>query len=115
MSPTLTDTTAETSIRTSGSAAAAILAAGGGSFALALLTILSDKFVAWRDLLSFYKPTGALSGVTTSAVVIWLAFWIVLDLLWCRKQVSLKWINFVSLLLLLMSLLATFPPLADLL
>ena len=50
---------------TNGSGAAAILAAGIGCFALAVLACAGDKLADVKNSLIFYKPTGPLSGVTT--------------------------------------------------
>jgi hypothetical protein len=100
--------------RPNGSAAAAILAAGIGSMALAILTIAADHSPALKALLTFYKPTGPLSGVTTTAVVAWVLAWFILDRLWFRRDVSLRNVNIVSIVLLVLSLLATFPPIGDL-
>jgi len=61
-----------------GPAAAAILSAGIGSFAMALITVLADRSAAFKLLLTFSKPVGPLSGVTTIAVVLWIAAWIFL-------------------------------------
>ena len=97
-----------------GVAAAAILAASIGSLALGVLTILSDRSATCKILLVFYKPTGALSGVTTIAIVLWLFVWILLDRLWKDRNVSLKRINLIAIVLLMLSLLATFPPVGDL-
>jgi hypothetical protein len=83
-----------------GSGAAAILAAGIGSFAVAVLTIAADKSVLVKNLLVFYKPTGPLSGVTTGAIVLWLAAWAILEWRWRRKTVPLKPINVVAFVLL---------------
>jgi hypothetical protein len=47
---------------TNGSGAAAILAAGIGCFALAVLACAGDKLAAVKNSLIFYKPTGPLSG-----------------------------------------------------
>ena len=55
-----------------GSGAAAILAAGLGCFAIGVIAVLADKTPAVKRALVFYKPTGALSGVTTTAILIWL-------------------------------------------
>ena len=63
----------------------------------------------------FYKPTGPLSGVTTSAILVWLISWAILDLLWRKRSVSLGRISTAALVLLVLSLLLTFPPIADLL
>jgi hypothetical protein len=43
---------------TNGSGAAAILSAGIGSFALAILTFAGDKSANVKSMLIFYKPTG---------------------------------------------------------
>ena len=56
-----------------GAGAAAVLAAGFGSFAVAVFAILADKAAPIKSLMNFYKPTGPLSGVTTCAIVVWLA------------------------------------------
>ena len=98
-----------------GSGAAAILAAGIGSFAVAVLTIAADKSVLVKNQLAIYKPTGALSGVTTASIVVWLAAWAILEWRWQKKNVSLRSINIVAFALLGLSLLLTFPPLGDLL
>jgi hypothetical protein len=98
-----------------GAAAAAILAAGIGSFALAVIAIAGDRVAHFRRLMIFYPPTGPLSGVTTTAIVIWLAAWVLLEWRWRRRNVNLRRVAAVAIALLLASLLLTFPPLADLL
>lgn len=98
-----------------GSAAAAILSAGIGSFALALLTVVADQSENVKNFLSIYKPTGALSGATTLAILVWFVAWAVLAWRWRSRNLSLKSINIIAFTLLALSLLATFPPLGDLL
>ena len=98
-----------------GPAAAAILSAGIGSFALAFITVLADRSAALKLFLTFSKPVGPLSGVTTIAVVFWIAAWIFLDLLWKRRELPLSRIGWGAIALFVLSLLLTFPPLADLL
>jgi hypothetical protein len=104
-----------TPVHTNGSGAAAILAAAIGSFSLAVLTVAADKSAAIKNNLVFYKPTGALSGVTTVAILLWLILWIVLELLWKKKTVELKRISIAAFILLALSLLLTFPPIIDIL
>jgi len=99
---------------TNGSGAAAILSAGIGSFAVALFAIAADKSAFVKDLFVFYKPTGALSGETTVAILFWLAVWTILNWRWRKRNVSLPRINVVALVLLGLSLLLTFPPFGDL-
>lgn len=97
-----------------GSGAAAILSAGIGSFALAFLAIAGDKSAAIRSSLIFYKPTGPLSGVTTSAILIWLATWAILEWRWRKRTVAVRPIATAALALLGLSLILTFPPVVDL-
>ena len=98
---------------TNGSGAAALLSAGIGAFALAIIALVADKSSAIKSSLIFYKPTGPLSGVTTAAILIWLFTWGVLEWRWRQKTVALARINVIAFLLLGFSFLLTFPPIAD--
>ncbi|MGC1783796.1 MAG: hypothetical protein WA708_14835 [Acidobacteriaceae bacterium] len=100
---------------TNGSGAAAILAAGVGAFVLAVLAVAGDKSAHIASHLIFYKPTGPLSGVTTAAILIWLFTWGILEWRWRNKTVAVGRSNAVALILLGLSLLLTFPPIAGLL
>jgi len=99
---------------TNGSGAAAILSADIGFFALAVLAIAGDKSTHIKSFLVFYKPTGPLSGVTTTAILIWLFTWGILDWRWRNRTVAVGRTNAVALILLGLSLLLTFPPVVDL-
>jgi hypothetical protein len=99
---------------TNGSGAAAILAAGIGSFTLAVLACTGDKVAAIKNSLIFYKPTGPLSGVTTTAILIWLVAWGILEWRWRNSTVGAGRICVISLALLGLSLMLTFPPVVDL-
>jgi hypothetical protein len=96
-----------------GSGLAAILSAGIGSLALAVLAIVADKSAHIRSDLTFYKPTGPLSGVTTTAILIWLLTWGILEWRWRKRTVAAGRINAVAFILLGLSLLLTFPPIAE--
>lgn len=100
--------------RTNGSGAAAILAAGVGSFVLAMLALVGDKSAAVKTSLNFYKPTGPLSGVTTTAILVWIVVWVGLEIRWSKKSVALTPISVASFVLLGLSFLLTFPPVVDL-
>jgi hypothetical protein len=97
-----------------GSGAGAILSAGVGSLALAILAFVGDKSAHIKSILIFYKPTGPLSGVTTTAILIWLFTWGTLERRWRNKTVAVGRTNTVALILLGLSLLLTFPPVVDL-
>jgi hypothetical protein len=100
--------------RTNGSGAAAILSAATGCFALAVLAIAGDASALLKRSLVFYRPTGPLSGVTAVAILIWLFTWAVLEWRWQKKTIALRRINVVAFLLLGLSFLLTFPPIAEL-
>jgi hypothetical protein len=98
-----------------GSGAAAMLAAAIGCFVLAVVAFAGDKSIFIKHSLNFYKPTGPLSGVTTVAIVVWLLVWGLLEWRWGGRAVAMSRINRVSLTLLVLSILLTFPPIVDLL
>lgn len=110
----VSESNANASTLPNGAGAAALLAAGIGSFVLAVLAVAADHIVALKGWMVFYKPTGPLSGVTTSAIVMWLVAWAVLHARWKRRTVALGSIVAASLVLLALSLLLTFPPVGDL-
>jgi hypothetical protein len=97
-----------------GAGAAAVLASGIGSFLVAVLAIAGDKSAALKSFFTFSKATGPLSGVTTSAIVLWLLVWAVLHLRWRNRTLALVAVNGAALALLALAFLLTFPPLADL-
>jgi hypothetical protein len=96
-----------------GPGAAAILSAGIGSCVLGVLAFAADAVPAINRLFRFWDPAGALSGVTTTAIVVWLAAWFVLSRRWALRDVSLVWVNLASGLMLVAGLLLTFPPFMD--
>ncbi|MBV9154734.1 MAG: hypothetical protein JO097_00600 [Acidobacteriaceae bacterium] len=99
---------------TNGSGAASVLSAGIGCFLMAAFAILADKSALVKSNLIFYKPTGPLSGVTTVAIVVWLVTWGILEWTWRKKTVPAGRINAIAVALLVLSLILTFPPVADL-
>jgi hypothetical protein len=92
-----------------------MLAAAIGSFVLALFAIAGDKSVTIKNSLTFYQPTGPLSGVTTVAIIVWFLVWRFLEWRWGKRAVAMSRINRVSLAMLVLSILLTFPPIVDLL
>lgn len=98
-----------------GSGAAAVLASAVGSLVLAVIAFVGDKSVSIKNSLNFYKRTGPLSGVTTVALIVWLLVWGLLEWRWGKRTVAMSRINRVSLALLVLGILLTFPPIVDLL
>lgn len=98
-----------------GPGAAAILSAGIGCFALSVFAVVADASKPVAKFFTFYLPTGPLSGVTTTAIVLWLVMWGVLARLWHHRTVAIAKINVVAFVFLFLGILLTFPPFADLL
>lgn len=97
-----------------GAGGAAVLAAGVGAFVLAVLAIAADHIAPFKHSMIFYRPTGPLSGVTSSAILIWLAIWLALHLRWHNRTVASGTIGTIAVILLCLAVALTFPPLADL-
>ena len=91
-----------------GAAMAAMLASGIGAFAMGLSVVLHEAglFVAP----SLYAPAGGLSGRTTFAVIVCLAAWGVLQARWNRRSVEARPVFRLTLGLVILGVLGTFPP-----
>lgn len=96
-----------------GAGAAAVLAAGVGCFSVAFFALIADKATGFKSEMIFYRPTGPLSGVTTLAIVVWLIVWVTLHLRWRNRSIPVAWTNAAAFVLLVLGLLLTFPPIAD--
>lgn len=92
-----------------GPAAAALLAAGVGAFTLGLLTTLAEASTPIKDALVITEEVGPLSGKTTYAVVVWLIAWVVLHVAARRRLRLSSAVLTVSLVLLGLGVLGTFP------
>ncbi|HEY6488107.1 MAG TPA: hypothetical protein VIY99_03220 [Terracidiphilus sp.] len=97
-----------------GPGAAAVLSAGIGCSLVAVLAIAADKSSVIKYLMNFYPPTGPLSGVTTTTIVVWLICWFALQCLWRKRNLPLARIRAIAVGLLIVSVLLTFPPIVDL-
>jgi len=97
-----------------GPGAAALLAAGVGCAALGIFAVLGDAFKGMANFFSFYNPTGPLSGVTTSAIVVWLVVWYVLAERWKKANVNIRNVSAAAFVLLAVGFALTFPPIMDL-
>ena len=96
-----------------GPAAAAILSAGAGCTFIGLIALAADASKPIAKLLTFYLPTGPLSGVSSVAILLWLGMWLILAKRWKGKTVALGKVNATAFLLLALGILLTFPPFAD--
>jgi hypothetical protein len=91
-----------------GGAMAAVLAAGIGSLAVGLFVILNEAGVFTAPTL--YGPSGGVSGRTTFAAVTWLLAWGILHRRWKDRPVDGGRVFSITVLLVALGLLGTFPP-----
>jgi hypothetical protein len=87
---------------------AAVLAAGIGSFAVGFFVILNEAGVLVAP--SLYGPAGGVSGRTTFAAVAWLIAWFAAHRRWRDRQVDGGRVLTVTIFLIALGLLLTFPP-----
>ena len=100
-----------------GPAAAVMISAGIGIFVLGLLTTLAvisgdvKSFLLWWE---WGQGVGPLAGKSTLAVLSWLISWLILGLLWRKKDVELKPAFYIGLTLGILGAIGTFPPFFEL-
>lgn len=81
---------------------------------MSVVAILADRVPGIGRAMVWYRPTGPLSGVTTTAIILWLADWWILRRRWRGRDVRLGRVGALAFTLLVLGFLLTFPPLADL-
>lgn len=91
-----------------GAALAAFLGAGIGAFAVGVMVVLDESGLFAAPAL--YAPAGGLSGRTTFAVLLWVIGWAVLHRRWKGRQVESRRVRAVTMLLIGLGVLLTFPP-----
>ena len=96
--------------RPSGPAAAVILAAGLASFTLGLLSVLTAASTSISNALTLSDRVGDVSGLTTSATVVFFASWGVLAIAWRHADPPLARVTAAAAGLIAFGLLGTFPP-----
>lgn len=93
-----------------GAAAAAVLAAGIGAAFFGVLVTVAEAFRPLAKVLAFSSAVGPLSGKTTVAMVVWLAIWAAVHWLWRERDVPFRSVTTATIVLLIVALLGTFPP-----
>jgi hypothetical protein len=99
--------------RPDGPGAAAMLATGIGIFILGLATLLNEVSTGLHDLfeaMQMGRGVGPLAGKTIVAVIGWGIAWIILAAIWKGKEVGIKRVFWISLVLGVIGFVLTFPP-----
>jgi hypothetical protein len=95
--------------RPSGPAAASILAVGIGALILGILTTWAEASEGFAEDLQWNDRVGPLSGKTIIAAIAYFGSWLVLHLVWRRSNPPLRRVVTISVVLLALGLLGTFP------
>jgi hypothetical protein len=93
---------------TNGAAMAAVLGAGIGSAAMGVFVLLNEAGVFAAPAL--YAPAGGVTGRTTFATIVWLSAWLVLHARWRSRDVASRSVFTWTVVLVLLGIVATFPP-----
>ena len=91
-----------------GAALAASLAAGIGASGLGVVVFLNELGVF--EVPALYGPAGGVTGRTAAGVVIWLVAWAVLHNRWKDRSKESSGVFGLSLLLVALGVVLTFPP-----
>ena len=97
-----------TSGAVNGSAMAAFLGGGIGAFAMGAVVLLNEAGIFAAPTL--YAPAGGVSGRTTLATIVWLIAWGVLHNRWKARDIAPGRVGAVTLILIVLGVLGTFPP-----
>ncbi|MBI4042900.1 MAG: hypothetical protein HY391_05430 [Deltaproteobacteria bacterium] len=94
----------------SGRFAAALFMASVACFILGLLTTGAVMSSSLKEWLTWSQPVGPLSGKTLVSLIVWLLGWGWLHWQWKNREISLKAIGTLSVILFCLALLLLFPP-----
>lgn len=92
-----------------GPVAAALIAGGIGAAALGFFTVLGEASAAAKGWLEWSSAVGSLSGKTFMTVLVWLVAWAGLHLGLRKRSVDLRSAFIVTLVLVAVGVLGTFP------
>lgn len=93
-----------------GVASAAFVSSGIGCLVIGLMVTGAEMSEGLKNALNWWNPAGPLTGKTGIGVIAWLISWAVLHYLWKDKDVELGKAFVVTLILIALGFLLTFPP-----
>jgi hypothetical protein len=87
---------------------AAFAGAGVGALAMGVVVIINE--IGLYSAPALYAPAGGVTGRTAIAAVVWLIAWAVLHRRWNHQRVDARRTRSITLTLVSIGLLLTFPP-----
>lgn len=91
-------------------ASAAFIASGIGVFAMGLMTTGAVISEGLKNALNWWNPAGPLVGKTGIAILAWLISWVLMNTVWKDKELELHKSFTITLVLIIVGVLLTFPP-----
>ena len=101
-------------MKPNGPVAAVLLATGIGALVLAVLTVVAEASVSFKDSLAYDLEVGPLSGKTIWATAAFLGSWGGLTLGLRNRDVNMNVVLIISGVLLALGLIGTFAPFFEL-
>lgn len=89
---------------------ASMIASGVGSFVLGVAIILTEMNADIKTALTWNSGVGPLSGKTGVSVIAFVLSWVILHYAFQRKGITLTNSFIITMVLLVLGLLLTFPP-----
>lgn len=99
--------------RIDGPPAAGLIAAGIGAAVLGLFVTWAEASTGMKDFLQWNDRVGPLSGKTVLAAIAYFGSFLVLGLWWRGKTFALRSILIATVILVVLGLLFTFPPIFE--
>ena len=91
-----------------GTAMASFLGAGVGAFSMGAIVLLNETGLFAAPTL--YAPAGGVTGRTTIATIVWLISWGLLHYRWKAREIAPAGVYAMTLILVALGVLGTFPP-----
>ncbi|MFQ5419505.1 MAG: hypothetical protein ACE5EY_03975 [Anaerolineae bacterium] len=100
----------ETAAVKTGVAAAALISSGVGVFVIGLMTTGAVLSEGLKNFLNWWNPAGPLTGKTGLGILAWLISWAIMNNKWKEQDSNLGKAFNITLILIVLGLLLTFPP-----
>lgn len=105
-----TTTSKQTSAAPTGPAAAAMISSSIGIFFIGFFTTAAGIIPGLGSFLNWWNPAGNLTGKTGLSIIIWLISWAVMNNKWKNENYDLGKAFNITVALIVLGLLLTFPP-----
>jgi hypothetical protein len=97
-----------------GVASAAFVSSGIGCLVIGLMVTGAEMSAGLKTALTWSNPVGPLSGKTGVGVIAWIVSWVILHTLWKDKEMDFGKVFTITLILIALGFLFTFPPFFEL-